>query len=147
MTALSTISHQLTLPNNATFKGSNTVQLTSCLFCLDLAVLLMLMNNSFTCFVKSKPVKTLMYNLSLFVNTINIRYALQFIPVLNVTNYSVASITLTFNLYNFFIKYMRLGKLIFFYAFLFIPLLKVTIYSLISITLIYILLSLLIKSI
>ena len=62
------------------------------------------MNNSFTCFVKSKPVKTLMYNLSFFVNTINIRYALQFIPVLNVTNYSVASITLTFNLFNFFYK-------------------------------------------
>ena len=37
--------------------GSITVQLTSCLFCLDSAALLMLISNIFTCLVQSKPVK------------------------------------------------------------------------------------------
>ena len=45
-------------PDNTYHRGGSiSVQLTSCLFCLDSAALLMLNRKSFTCSVLSKPVK------------------------------------------------------------------------------------------
>ena len=38
-------------------RGSITVRLTSCLFCLDSTALIMLKRNGLTCIVKSDPVK------------------------------------------------------------------------------------------
>ena len=44
-------------PENIKLRGSFTVRLTSCLFCLVRLLCLYWINNSFTCLLKSKPVK------------------------------------------------------------------------------------------